>query len=364
MRSIIFVGNARDYHAIDWFHTIKKICTDRKVLFATDLIESEGHDKIVSSDDSDIIKLFIVDKYLFPKQTLFGNFWRNLVKILFLKIQIEQLKNISLNNPNAIFHAHTMYYMLMCYYARVEYIGTPQGSEISRRPFNSQIYRYFAKKAMKNAKIVFVDSFGLQKLSVQLFNVKPEIVQYGIDVDSILSICAKPVLRDKIVSIRGFYSLYRINEIIKARKIGIPDQNIYFFYPYWEEKYKSQILKSLEVSDVHLGRLQNKNAVYCLLRETNLAISIPEIDSSPRSVYESIFCGCCVVITYNSWYDIVPECMKKRIIIVDIENEFWLRDALGLAKTITADPYVPSEEALNMFDQVRSMKRVADNYYK
>lgn len=75
MGEIIIIGNARDYHAMDWYRTIKKVCSNRNVIFATDLIDSESHLKIVREDD-DIIDLYNIDWLLFKRQTSMGNVWQ------------------------------------------------------------------------------------------------------------------------------------------------------------------------------------------------------------------------------------------------------------------------------------------------
>src|SRR3990172_7997094 len=129
MGEIIIIGNARDYHAMDWYRTIKKVCSSRNVLFATDLIDSEGHLKIAREDDN-IIHLYNVDWLLFKKQSNIGNLWRNLIKFIISPLQISKIKAIKKKYPDSIFHAHTMYYMFLCWMARINFIGTPQGSEV------------------------------------------------------------------------------------------------------------------------------------------------------------------------------------------------------------------------------------------
>ena len=84
----------------------------------------------------------------------------------------------------------------------------------------------------------------------------------------------------------------------------------------------------MKYSDKDLGRIEKKIDLYKILNSTILAISIPESDSSPRSVYEAIFCGCAIATTYNQWIKSLPKCMKNRIIIVDLDNQDWLKVAL------------------------------------
>ena len=111
-----------------------------------------------------------------------------------------------------------------------------------------------------------------------------------------------------------------------------------------------------------MGRLDKDN-MYSLLAESFLVISIPSSDSSPRSVYESIFLGCCIAATYNPWMDKIPDCMRKRIYLVDLDNENWFKEAYSHAEKLKAETYIPSEEALEMFDQERSMQKAIEILY-
>ena len=70
------------------------------------------------------------------------------------------------------------------------------------------------------------------------------------------------------------------------------------YYPFAEKNYKSKINNYLKCSDSDLGRIEKKIDLYKILNSTVLAISIPESDSSPRSVYEAIFCGCAIATSY------------------------------------------------------------------
>lgn len=359
---IIFLGNARDFHAMDWYRTIKKICPNREVSFATDLIDSEKHAKIVTGEDS-LMDLYNVDWLLLNKQSLFGNVWRNFVKLCLFPVQVYKLKQIYKSNVNAVYHAHTMYYMFICWIAGIKFIGSPQGGEISIRPHKSRLYKYFAVKSLRAAKSVIVDSVSLQKGIMELAGVNAVIIQYGIDVSSILSIVNKSSTRTKIVSIRALYPLYRIDHIFESRDQSINRTPLYLYYPFWEDGYKEVILKKLQDKDVDMGRIPTKQEIYKLLGTTLLAVSIPEIDSSPRSVYEAIFCGCCVAITYNPWIENISECMKSRIVVVDLQDDHWLEKAIRHAEDVVKIPYEPSESALDIFDQERSMMAVSNQYY-
>jgi hypothetical protein len=363
MREIIFVGDGRDFHARDWYLTIKKICSSRAVIYVTDLIESEGCPRLVNENDI-IINLFNIDRLLFKKVSKWGNYWRNIIKVLAFPIQVPRLKKIVKDYPNAVFHAHTMYYMFLCWMAQIEYIGTPQGSEILVRPYRSMIYRFFARKALLAANHIVVDSVNLQNGILKLCGKTSNVIQNGINADEIeQNIKGIKKNRTHIASIRGLYQNYRIEEIFAARDRCTFFTPLLLFYPFSEYGYKKNLSKKMTEKDVDLGRIETKEEMYRVLGATLLAISIPESDSSPRSVYESLFCGCCVAVSYNPWIEMLPECMRVRVVVVNIEEDLWLEKAIEQARIITRESFIPSKEALELYDQTRSMKIVADLFY-
>ena len=361
---VIFIGNARCFHTMDWYRNAQALLAPRRVLFATDLIESEGHLKLVKETDC-LVRLYNIDWLLLPKQSRLGDLWRNFIKTAVVPIQVwrtRRIANVNSHHANLVFHAHTMYYMWVCWLARVNYVGTPQGSEVLVRPQRSRIYKYFAAKAVLAAKIVTVDSVSMRAAISQLCGKEAIIVQNGVDISAILAFSNCPGERNQVLSIRGLYPNYRIHMILQGRQMSSSGVPLIFIYPCWEESYKSKCFKDLMEGDRDMGRLPRQQ-MYELLFKTLLVVSIPESDSSPRSVYEAIFCGCCVAMTYNSWVEDLPSCMQSRLHLVDLNDVNWFSKALDRARTITQVPYKPSEEALELFDEKRSLRRLANLCY-
>jgi hypothetical protein len=360
-KCIVIIGGARDYHVMDWYRAVRSLEQDRDVRFLTDLIGGEGFEVIVKHDDV-IEKLFIIDRFLFSSQNKYGNIWRNFFKLLVLPIQIFLLKKYVRKNPNSVLHAQPMYYMFLCSLANVEFIGTPQGSEVLVRPIRSKLYRAFARKALQSAKYVTVDSQSMRKGIFDLSGVKAIVIQNGIDFDEILKYRILENNKTKVCSIRGFTSLYQIDEIISARNASENNTAISFIYPFYEENYRKEVELSMSKEDENLGRL-NKTDMYKLLASSLLVISIPSSDSSPRSVYESIFLGACVAVTYNTWIEDLPKCMKERIFIVELDDINWFDKAMSYAVEVTKITYKPSHEAVDMFDQSKTIKNAMDRLY-
>lgn len=361
LKPIIFVGNARCYHTMDWYRTVRDLCPGREVAIITDLVDSEGHKKIV--DESDLVyDLFNIDGLLLRKQSRFGNLWRNLIKFLFIPMQTFILRGFACRKPHAVFHAHTMYYMFVCWLSGVEYIGTPQGSEVLVRPGRSMLYKRFAVRALCGARLVTVDSSTMRDGIRALCGVEARVVQNGVDVHALQPSNGVDAPRDVILSIRGFTSLYRIDEILVARNSTRPDQSITFIYPFWDADFKNSQLHHFNPKDSDLGRLM-KTEMINLLWRTRLVISIPSSDSSPRSVYEAIFAGAPVAATYAPWVDALTPCMRDRLYIVDLTDPTWFEKALEFGDSVSRVPYIPSVSAIDNFDQLTSMRKFIDQFY-
>lgn len=358
---LVFVCGARDFQAIDKIRQTEKVIDKSKISILTDLIESESQKKLVTNDDN-IFHLFNIDKLLFKKQSRLGDIWRNLIKTIFIPIQVKKLKAFYKANPTAVYHAITTYYMFLCYKAHVPFVGTPQGSEVLVRPDKSKLYKKMLSKALKAAKLVAVDSLRMKNKIKAIANVEAVILKDGFNTDQIFETKSKQDKSVKVLSFRGVTPLYQIEEIIDARNNSKSKLPITLLYPFNEAGYKTLIEEKLESLDQDLGRL-GKSQLYETMSNTMLAVSIPQSDSSPRSVYECILSGACVAITYFEYYDELPECMKNRIILVDIKKSSWFDHAVEFAEKKSKTPYTPSKEALEMCDEKRTIKKVIETLY-
>lgn len=353
--NLVFLCGARDYHAMDWYRSAIELYDYNKVSILTDLIQAEGYKKLITKDDI-VHKLIIIDKFLFQKQSKYSNLWRNIIKFILIPFQVIKIKLFNKKNPNTVFYAHSMYYIWLANFANVRYIGTPQGSDILRKPYKSKIYKFLSKYGLRNAEFITVDSVNMKNKCYEISNVEPIIIQNGIDTTEILKKTAENKhIRNKITSIRGFTPLYRLNELINIRNRLEKKISITFVYPFMDNNYKNNC--QLKNSDMDLGRL-NRIDLYDILLKSKLVISIPSSDSSPRSVYEAIFLGAAVAITYNEYYEVLPNCMKSRIIIVDLKDDNWFKNALIESKEIIKTKYIPSKKALIMFNQKESLKQI------
>lgn len=360
-KRIVFLCGLGDFHAFDWYRSCLKLLNKNQVLILTDSIKGEGL-KNLSNENDKIHNFILIDKILFKNQSVLANKWRNFLKLLMSPLQILKLRYFATRNPDCIYFAHGMYFMFLANLAKVPYIGAPQGGEILLRP-NAFFYRKFAQLAIKGSVFSVVDSVAMQEKSNNLFGVKPVLVQNGIDLISINKFIQinKSVNRFRITSVRGLTPLYRIDEILASRDLKNDDNSvpITFIYPFFENEYKDKLKINELKGDIDLGRLE-KESMYKVLSESSIVISIPESDSSPRSVYEAIFCGCIVVITENSYFNTLPKCMKERIVIADIANENWFSFAIEKANKLKNIGFLPDKESQEMFNQELSMKKVLE----
>ena len=145
----------------------------------------------------------------------------------------------------------------------------------------------------------------------------------------------------------------RTSMLLLAASFTCIYSRIEFIFPFSDSTY----LKSIEFNtgDILRGRM-DKSAMYSCLKATILAISIPSSDSSPRSVYEAIFCGTIVAVDKNDYIDQLPSCMKSRIVVVDLADPSWFDKALRKSLKMINEEYQPSIEALRMFDQFVSFE--------
>jgi hypothetical protein len=360
-QGIYFVASARDYHAVDWYRAVKKLCPGRPVGIVTDLVQGEGFERIVDERD-EVVVLFPADRLLMTRQSRLGNLWRNIVKMAALPIIAVRLNRFSARHGRPILHAHSMYYIFLCWAARVSYIATPMGSDVLVRPDQSWAYRLCTILSLRRADVVTVDSVALVEKIQQLAGVTSELIQNGIDAPATRGGRERSGFRPRVVSVRGVDPNYRILELVEARNRTRPDVPLELLYPFQEEGYRARVRSELRAGDVDHGRL-GKAQLFEVLADTRLVISIPISDSSPRSVYEAIFCGCIVAVVPGQWIDVLPASMRARLYLVDLASPTWFADALAFAEVTSRVPFVPDQPALDAYDEETSMKLVCRRFY-
>ena len=283
---IIFVCDSRDYHAMDWYHTVKEICNTENVIVATDIVDYTNHNLVLKDDN--VVKLFNINKFLFNSQSRLLDFWRNIVKLASTFLQVYKLKKLSKVHPNSIFHAHSMYYIFLCWLARLKFIATPMGSDVLVRPDQSVLYKFMTCHALKFAYIITVDSVSMKNKVLELSGKESIIIQNGIDVRLINTYLNRSLVRNNIVSIRGFYSNYQIDRIIESRYLSKLDIGISFVYPFFDINYRDQILKKFTNLDNFNNIEMESYATVHPSQESNKTNKICDDEKKPSADYYNI----------------------------------------------------------------------------
>ena len=354
----MFICGAKDFHAMDkYFRLVEEIGTNQ-ILLVTDTLSGEGQKSLLNSN-SNYSKLILIDEFTLNSISKFGNIIRNLIKLLLLPLQAYILRNKWKRIKPKIVHATPIYYMVLAFMAGIPYIGTPQAGEIVDRSKGNIIYRFFAKLALNKAKCIIVDSQVMSLEIKRLFNLSPKVIKNGFDINYALSFQKKNFVKKRLLSIRGLQPNYQLVNLIQENKGEIA---IDFVYPFKDKNYflKLKYLSSRE--DTFWGKL-DKTKLYNLMSKALLTISIPDSDSSPRSVYEAIFCGSIVAVTDLPFLKELPECMLKRLYIIKNLSNHWLKEAINFAELNYHKQYVPSQEALNFCDQKLLTKKIINDIY-
>ena len=359
---MVFLCAVRDFHAMDWFRSAKAFIRDYPPILMTDLISSEGFKSLLEPEDS-LKRLIILDPLLMRSQSSKGDKWRNFLKAIVFPFQVILIRNFNKKKDCYIYYAHSMYYIWLAWAASLTFVGTPQGSDILLKPNRSRIYKFLSSRAMKKALLITVDSKKMAEGVTALTGKSPLIVDKGIDISAIrearLHLFDISPSRTQLVSMRGMTSLYRIDKLVVARNSSLSSgfENLTFIYPFYEKKYLQYIKSVSKSNDLFLGRLSKAN-MYKVFYSTYLAVSIPFSDSSPASVYEAIFCGAPVALTYHPFIDDLPKCMRSRVILVDLEKSNWLDEAIHMAGQICQNDFIPTQQAIDLFDSKLSFGKI------
>ena len=364
MSKVVFLCGVRDYHAMDWFRASTQYLKPTSPIIVTDLLSSEGYPSLAHPEDR-IFKLIILDRLLPGKQSKFSNIYRNILKFVLLPFQVLLLRFYLFTFKESIIYAHSMYYIWMAWLSGAKhYVATPQGSDVLIKPYRSSLYKYLSKLSLASASLITVDSSSMSSHIYDLYGLSSYVVQNGIDIKLISQTVSHSSYVPsnhsslRIGSIRALTSLYRIDALVQARNnSSSPDIPIDFVYPFISSEYLDYIKSFTLPNDRFLGRLDRVN-LYKFLASTPLIFSIPSSDSSPRSVYESIFCGSIVALQYHPFIKDLPDSMTRRLIVVDINKSDWFDSAINRYLSIIDESFIPCSRSLELFDQAHSFERV------
>jgi len=318
--NILFICNRSNWHIDLW---AKHFTKEHKVyLFSDkeDYLTNQAYQNITVLESEGalgrLLNLFKIKSQM----------WSRLNKLVSARIYARQVDDIIDEYDIDIVHAHSLYYGYLASFIKsnTKIIFTPMGSDIILHAQTNRLYRHMALNAFKRANITTGDSLLLQKQGYKVgakkdnnyiiqngvdtsifFPKKNNIAhQYGVDQDEIL-----------IFSPRAIVPLYNIDIIVDSLYLLIKKGyriKCMFAFAFGDE-YSGRIKKKIEEYDIEnyviwLGFLSySKMADH--YNAADVIVSIPSSDSSPKSVYEAMFCKKPVVVSDLEWsYEFLGDC--------------------------------------------------------
>jgi len=243
-----------------------------------------------------------------------------------------------------VVHAHSLYYGYVASFlkSQVPVIFTPMGSDIIIHAQQNVIYKYLAQRAFYHAVAVTNDSLIQQKKGYKV-GAKAEknyIIQNGVD-SSIFYPQDNTIKQDfhvgvdefLIFSPRAITPLYNIDIIIeslfKLKKSNHKFKCMFAFAfggEYYSELKQKIITLGLEDYVIWLNYIKYED-MQLYYNASDLVISVPSSDSSPKSVYEAMFCGKPVIVSDLEWsHELLDE--LECVCRVDVRNSDQLFDSI------------------------------------
>lgn len=251
-------------------------------------------------------------------------------KLCSVKVFAAEVKKLIHENDIDIIHAHSLYFGYLASFipSCVPVIFTPMGSDIILQAQTNSLYRHMARRAFNRADVVTNDSILLQKKGYLLGAKSDEnyIIQNGVD-KSIFFPCESEIKSHLrigknellIFSPRAITPNYNIDIIIEAlamvRDMGI-NVKCMFSYAFGDEYFFNlkRLVRKLNLEDnvIWLGRL-SYSEMADHYNAADLILSVPSSDSSPKSVYEAMFCRKPIVVSDIDWTNEIlskSDCMR------------------------------------------------------
>lgn len=273
-----------------------------------------------------------------------------------------------------IVHAHNLYEGFICRYikSKIPVVFTPMGSDIIIHAQHNFLYKFMAKRAFYRADIITGDSKLIQKKGLLVGSKKQKnyIIQNGVDskrffpkrshIKSSLNIQEDEFL---IFSPRGLDEIYNIKTIIdvicllkkdgaKVKcmiSFGFGEDNIKYLKDYIT-------IRGIQENIIWVGSLEY-NQMPDYFNAADVIISIPDSDSSPKTVYEAMFCAKPVIVSDLDWvYERLEG--KNCILKVDQNNAINIKDVI---KSLINNPKLRDELSVNALNLSKKYYDYYDN---
>jgi len=335
---ILYVGSSSDWHVDLW---VRYFTTSHSVyLFSDkeDYLQKQPFDRVTVIESTGYLGRLLNSRkirhhflYQFNKLTSARYFARHIDKVI-------QEYGID------IVHAHSLYYGYLASFIKtdVPVVFTPMGSDVIIHAQKSRIFRHMSKNAFRRAHIITGDSILLQRQGYKVGARKDRnfIIQNG--VDSKVFFPKAHNLRKQygisddevlLFSPRAITPLYNIDAIIeslahlKTKGYVFKCMFSFAFGDEYTEQLKAQVSRlDLDENVIWLGFLTYEEMANHY-NGAEIVISVPSSDSSPKSVYEAMFCRKPIIVTDLEWsYELLSE--SKCFSRVAVRDPVQLCDAI------------------------------------
>jgi glycosyltransferase involved in cell wall biosynthesis len=361
--NILYIASSSDFHIDLWTQYFAK--KHDVYLF------SEKEDYLGTKPYSGVTILYVYGILTWLLNLIHSNSHRlhKFNKFISKPIYTYRLKKYVKKYKIDIVHAHSTYqgWIASDLDKDTKVIFTPMGSDVIIHAQSNPIYKYMAKKAFQRADIVTNDSKIQQEKGFLLGANKKNnhIIQNG--VDSKLFYPKENKLREQLsiknnefllFSPRGLDEIYNIDKILCCiRELTKKKYEIkcMITYPFGQKKLLKlkQLVTELDIEEhiIWIGGV-NYSDMPLYYNAADLIISIPSSDSSPKSVYEAMFCQKPVIVSDIDWVyenvgnkncviktDLKKESNLQEEIIKIIENESYRSKISCNARTISKKYY-------------------------
>ena len=327
---ILYLGSSSDWHIDLWVqhftkHHLVYLFSDKE-----NYLNDQSFENVAVSHSTGLFGS-ILNFFGITSHKLF-----QINKLISAKYYAFKIDALIKSEKIEVVHAHNLYYGYVASFlkSQVPVIFTPMGSDIIIHAQENFIYKHMAHKAFRKAVTVTGDSLLVQKRG---YNVgakveKNHIIQNGVD-SSVFYPKKNSIKKDfyitkdefLIFSPRAITPLYNIDVIIDSLYMLKQTNHKFkcmFSFAFGGEYYfklkQKVVALGLENYVIWLGYIKYED-MQLYYNASDLVISVPSSDSSPKSVYEAMFCGKPIIISDLEWsHELLDE--LECVCRVDIRN--------------------------------------------
>ena len=323
--NILYIASCSDWHIDLWTKHFSKGNNVYLFLVFEDYLKDQAYLGITVFKSEGVLGR-ILNAFKFKSQK-----WYQLNKLLSARAYAKRIDSIIEKYDIEIVHAHSLYYGYVASFIKSDtnIVFTPMGSDVILHAQNNRLYQHMALNAFKKAHIITGDSLLLQKQGYKVGATKKNnyIVQNGVNSKIFFpkannlrqnySVADDEIL---IFSPRAITPLYNIDIILQAiHELVNTGHKIKCMLSFaFGDDYSAQLKKQvqdLKIVDhiLWLGYLSYEDMAKHF-NAADIVVSVPSSDSSPKSVYEAMFCKKPIVVSDLLWtYELLDDQCITRV---------------------------------------------------